>query len=383
MSDNHRHNKMSRHYLPLLILVAAGCSQGQPGMLYSFKLPAGFPEPIVPADNPMTPEKVKLGRYLFYDQRLSGNQTFSCASCHQQSLAFTDGKALPLGSTGAMLARNSMALGNVAYYNYLTWSNPLITTIEEQMLVPMFGDAPIELGLAEAVAPALARLRADVSYQDMFAAAFPGQSNAFVIQNVINAIASFERTLIDGSSAYDRYEAGDTTAMSASAVRGKNAFFAEKLDCYHCHAAPTFTTSFVSMNTPAAPRDFRNDAIYNIDGAGGFPANNTGLYGFTQFNNDMGKFRIPTLRNIMLTAPYFHDGSAATIDDVIDSYAHGGRLIAAGQPNAGDGSTSPHRDPLVKGFTLSDDERADLKAFLDALTDEDFITNPDFSDPFQ
>ncbi|HEX4459777.1 MAG TPA: di-heme enzyme, partial [Polyangia bacterium] len=125
------------------------------------------------------------------------------------------------------------------------------------------------------------------------------------------------------------------------------------------------------------------DAIYNIDGAGGFPPNNTGLYGFTLFENDMGKFRVPTLRNIMLTAPYFHDGSAATIDDVIDSYAHGGRLIPAGQPYAGDGSTSPHRDPLVKGFTLSDDERADLKAFLSALTDDDLITNPDFSDPFQ
>jgi cytochrome c peroxidase len=370
--------------LVLFLVAVAGCSQGQ-GTLYSFKLPAGFPEPIVPADNPMTTEKVALGRYLFYDKRLSGNQTFSCASCHQQSLAFTDGKVLPLGSTGHMLARNSMPLGNVAYYNYLTWSNPLITTIEEQMLVPMFGDAPIELGLGEAVAPALARLAADPMYQRMFAAAFPGQkeSESFVIQNVINAIASFERTLLDGNSAYDRYEAGDTTAMSDSAVRGKNAFFAEKLDCYHCHAAPTFTTSFVSMNTPTAPRDFRNDAIYNIDGAGGFPPNNTGLYGFTQFNNDMGKFRVPTLRNIMLTAPYFHDGSAATIDDVIDSYAHGGRLIAAGQPYAGDGSTSPHRDPLVKGFTLSDDERADLKAFLDALTDDEFLTNPDFSDPFQ
>lgn len=367
-----------------LLVAAAGCSQGQ-GTLYTFKLPAGFPEPIVPADNPMTTEKVALGRYLFYDKRLSGNQTFSCATCHSQSLAFTDGKVLPLGSTGHMLARNSMPLGNVAYYNYLTWSNPLITTIEEQMLVPMFGDAPIELGLGEAVAPALARLQADPMYQRMFAAAFPGQkeSETFVIQNVINAIACFERTLLDGNSAYDRYEAGDTTALSDSAVRGKNAFFAEKLDCYHCHAAPTFTTSFVSVNTPTAPRDFRNDAIYNIDGAGAFPPNNTGLYGFTQFNNDMGKFRVPTLRNIMLTAPYFHDGSAATIDDVIDSYAHGGRLIPAGQPYAGDGSTSPHRDPLVKGFTLSDDERADLKAFLDALTDDELLNNPDFSDPFQ
>lgn len=375
---------MRRVIITLALLSGwAGCSQGQPGTQFSFQLPAGFPAPIVPADNPMTVEKVKLGRYLFYDKRLSGNQTFSCGTCHSQSLAFTDGKTTPVGSTGAQLARNSMPLGNVAYYNYLTWSNPLITTIEEQMLVPMFGDAPIELGLGDLADAAVARLRADPMYQQMFAEAFPAQSNAFNIQNVIYAIASFERTLIDGNSAYDRYEAGDPTAMSDSAVRGKNAFFAEKLDCYHCHAAPTFTTAFVSVNTPTAPRDFRNDAIYNIDGAGGFPPNNTGLYSFTLFNNDMGKFRVPTLRNIMMTAPYFHDGSAATIDDVIDSYAHGGRLIPAGQPYAGDGSTSPHRDPLVKGFTLSDDERADLKAFLTSLTDDELLTNPDFSDPFQ
>ena len=361
-----------------------GCSQGQPDTQFSFKLPTGFPAPIVPADNPMTNEKVKLGRYLFYDKRLSGNQTFSCGTCHVQSLAFTDGKTTPQGSTGATLARNSMPLGNVAYYNYLTWGNPLITTIEEQMLVPMFGDAPIELGLGDLADAALARLEADPMYQQMFAEAFPAQgNNTFTIQNVINAIATFERTLIDGNSAYDRYEAGDSTAMSDSAVRGRDAFFAEKLDCYHCHAAPTFTTAFVSVNTPTAPRDFRNDAIYNIDGTGGFPPNNTGLYGFTLFENDMGKFRVPTLRNIMQTAPYFHDGSAATIDDVIDSYAHGGRLIPAGQQYAGDGSTSPHRDPLVKGFTLSDDERADLKAFLSALTDDELLTNPDFSDPFQ
>lgn len=374
---------MTMRRLLFIAALLAGCSQGPQGTLYTWKLPTGFPEPLVPADNPMTVEKVQLGRFLFYDKRLSGNQTFSCASCHKQSLAFSDGLALPVGSTGAQLARNSMPLGNVAYYNYLTWANPLITTIEEQMLVPMFGDSPVELGLADSSQQMLQRLRADDAYLTMFAAAYPAERDPFTLTNVINAIASFERTLIDGGSPYDRYTAGDSSAMSASAVRGMNAFFQEKLDCYHCHAAPTFTTAFVSVNTPTAPRDFRNDGIYNIDGSGAFPPNNTGLYGFTQFNNDMGKFRIPTLRNIMLTAPYFHDGSAATIDDVIDSYAHGGRLIPAGQQYAGDGSTSPHRDPLVKGFTLSDDERADLKAFLDALTDTDFVNNPDFADPFQ
>lgn len=369
----------------LVVIIAAGCSSKQTGDVtpYQWKLPASYPQPIVPDDNPMTNEKVQLGHFLFYDNKLSGNQTYSCGTCHQQSLAFTDGKTTPVGSTGGQLARNSMPLGDVAYYNYFTWANPELNTIEEQMLVPMFGDSPIELGLANAVDAMLQRLQSDPMYPPLFKAAYPKDAQPFSLNNVINAIASFERTMIDGNSPYDRYQAGDTTAMSDSAVRGMQAFFMEKLDCYHCHAPPVFTTTFVSVNTPNAPRDFRNDGIYNIDGMGAFPPNNTGLYGFTQFGNDMGKFRVPTLRNIMLTAPYFHDGSAATIDDVIDSYAHGGRVIPAGQPWAGDGSTSPHRDPLVKGFDLSDDERTDLKAFLAALTDDSFIHNPDLADPFQ
>src|SRR5579862_9804543 len=144
--------------LALLALLGA-CDTGTHP--YQWSLPANFPEPIVPADNPMTREKVALGRYLFYDKRLSGNGTFACSTCHQQSLAFTDGKTTPMGSTGQVLARNSMNIGNIAYYNYLGWANPLLNTIEEQMLVPMFGDAPIELGMSESVDAILGRLRGD------------------------------------------------------------------------------------------------------------------------------------------------------------------------------------------------------------------------------
>jgi cytochrome c peroxidase len=366
--------------LGLALLFVAACDNGPHA--YQWSLPANFPEPIVPTDNPMTKEKVTLGRYLFYDKQLSGNGTMSCSSCHQQSLAFTDGKTTPLGSTGQVLARNAMNIGNIAYYNYLGWANPLLNTIEEQMLVPMFGDAPIELGMSEAVDTILGRLRSDAMYRQMFTAAYPGESDPFNIANVVKAIGCFERTLITGNSPYDKFEAGDSTALSASAQNGLMLFNTEKYDCYHCHAGTNFTTAFVSKNTPNAPRDFRNDGIYNVDGMGAYPPNNTGLYGFTAFSNDMGKFRVPTLRNISLTAPYFHDGSAATLDDVLDSYGHGGRLVTSG-PYAGDGSQSPHRDPLVKPIDITDPERADLKAFFDALTDMDFITNPDFSDPFQ
>ena len=366
--------------LALVGALWAGCNTGP--QAYQWSLPANFPEPIVPADNPMTVEKVALGRFLFYDKRLSGNGTMACGTCHQQSLAFTDGKATPMGSTGATLARNSMAIANVAYDNYLGWANPLLNTIEEQMLVPMFGDAPIELGMSEAVDDILGRLRGDPMYRKMFGDAYPGDNDPFNIANVVKAIGSFERTLISGTSPYDKFENGDSTAMSASAQNGLLLFNTEKYDCYHCHAGTNFTTTFVSKNTPEAARDFRNDGLYNIDGMGAYPPNNTGLYGFTQFNNDMGKFRVPTLRNIAVTAPYFHDGSAATLDDALDNYAHGGRITTTG-PYAGDGSLSPHRDPLVKPIDITDQERADITAFFDALTDTDFITNPALSDPFQ
>ena len=124
----------------------------------------------------------------------------------------------------------------------------------------------------------------------------------------------------------------------------------------------------------------RNTGLYNLDGKGAYPANNTGLYDFTQFGNDMGKFKVPTLRNVELTGPYFHDGSAATLEEVLESYAHGGRLITTG-PYAGDGSTSPHRDPLVKGFDMSPDEESDMIAFLKSLTDTDFVNDPKYANP--
>jgi hypothetical protein len=201
------------------------------------------------------------------------------------------------------------------------------------------------------------------------------------MKNIVLALACFERTMVSGGSPYDRYQyLGDTSAMSDSAQRGMADFLTEKFDCYHCHANTTFTTSFVSQNTPVPPRDFRNTGLYNIAGTGAYPAGDQGLISFTDFSNDMGKFKVPTLRNVALTAPYFHDGSAATLDDVLNNYAHGGRLIATG-PNAGDGSMSVHRDPLVKGFTMTDQERQDMTAFLQSLTDTSYINDPRFANP--
>ncbi len=367
--------------LIVALLAAAGCTSGGKTTPYKWELPDTLPLPVVPADNPMTVEKVTLGRYLFYEKRLSGNQSYACSNCHQQRNAFTDGRVTPVGSTGTVLPRNSMPLINAAYMSMFMWANPLLTSLEDQILVPMFSDAPVEMGMGEYTDEILARLSRDADYQRMFKAAYPDDKDPFTLKNVIYAITSFERTLLSASSPFDRYQAGDTSAISDSAARGFAEFNTEKFDCYHCHAGTTFTTSFQSSNTPPPPRDMRNTGLYNIGGNGAYPPDNTGLYDFTQFSNDMGKFKVPTLRNVELTAPYFHDGSAATLE-------RRARLVRARRaPHHARGRTPATARRACIGIRWSKasscptDEKADMIAFLDSLTDTDFVNDPRYANP--
>jgi cytochrome c peroxidase len=335
----------------------------------------------IPADNPFTREKAELGRFLFYDRRLSGNQTQSCGSCHRQSLAFTDGRAVSTGSTGDMTPRGSMSLVNVGYAVTLTWANPSLRQLERQALVPMFGERPVELGLAGMEAAMLARLRADARYPGMFRAAFPGQGDPVTLDNVTKAIATFERAILSADSPYDRYQQGDRNALSASAKRGMDLYFGERLECFHCHGGFNLTDAVVTAATRIEETPFHNTGLYNLDGMGAYPADNTGVHDITHNASDMGRFRAPTLRNIALTAPYMHDGSIATLEGAIDHYAAGGRTIASG-PNAGVGSSSPLRSEFVRGFILDPREKADVVEFLRALTDESLLRDPRFADPF-
>lgn len=348
---------------------------------WTWTLPAGLPEPWVPADNPMSAAKVELGRHLFYDVRLSHNETMSCASCHEQALAFTDGKATTEGSTGHALPRNAMGLTNVAYLSVYTWANPKLADLEAQALVPIFADFPLELGTQQDTPAVLRRFADDPVYQDLFAAAFPADDDPFTVQRIVQAIASFERTLISGDAPYDRFVyGGDADAMSPAAQRGMALFFSERAECYHCHAGPNFSTSFRSAATEAGPPDFQNNGLYNLDASGAYPVGNGGLYEFTGDPRDQGKFRVPGLRNIAVTAPYMHDGSIATLAEVIDHYAAGGSHHPGG-PLAGDGRDNPNKSPLVRPFEISDEERADLLAFLESLTDPGFLSDPRFGPP--
>lgn len=373
-----------------LLTAALGCSgaeslpsgdAGAASAYLSISPPPGFPAMRVPADSPWTLERAELGRRLFYDRRLSGNETQSCGSCHQQSRAFTDGRAQALGSTGEVHPRAAMGLTNVGYFSALTWASNIVRTLEAQALLPMFGESPVELGLAGREAELLGRLRADAEYPAMFARAFLGDASPISVANITRAIASFERSLLSADSAFDRDQRGDRTAMSPAAQRGRALFFSERLECFHCHGGFNFSDSVTHAGLAFDETAFHNTGLYNVGGTGAYPAPNTGLHAQTGDPADMGRFRAPTLRNIAVTAPYMHDGSIATLEAVVDFYAAGGRNITAG-PNAGDGRANPNKSGFVQGFAVTAEERADLVAFLNALTDPRFLTDPRYSDPF-
>ena len=364
----------------------AGCgpeASGPEPEPYLWSLPPGFPTPDVPEDNPMSEAKVELGRWLFYDPRLSGNQTQSCASCHRQEFAFTDGLANAVGSTGEPHRRSSMSLTNVAYNATLTWANPVLTRLEDQALVPLFGESPVELGLTGMENVLFQRLREDPEYPERFRRAFPEDEEPVSLGSITRALASFQRTLISGSSAYDRYAyGGDPNALSESAMRGMELFYSETAECFHCHGGFNFSDAVRHDTTAIEEITFHNNALYNLDGDGAYPASDPGLYEITGRPEDMGRFRAPTLRNIAVTAPYMHDGSVATLEEAIAHYARGGREITQG-PNKGLGWMSPLKSEFVHGFSLTEQEKADLLAFLHSLTDAPFLTDPRLSDPWQ
>jgi cytochrome c peroxidase len=355
------------------------CSQDTP---YQWQLPPDFPPPRIPADNPLTRDKVELGRRLFYDRRLSANGTQACASCHQQTHAFSESTPVAIGSTGQQHPRNSMALVNVAYGTTYTWAHPGITTLEQHVLLPLFGDAPIEMGAAGHEAEILTRLRADEAYTELFARAFGRGRGRVSFDNVAKALASFVRTLISFDSPFDRYAYyGNDAALSESELRGMNLFMSERLECAHCHAGFNFSQFITHQNTTAVDTAFHMTGLYP-DSPEFIRGADYGLSAVTGQREDRDRFKAPTLRNITASAPYMHDGSLATLNDVLDFYAAGGRIVTDG-PRPGDARTHPGKSPFIKGFTLTEQERADLLAFLESLTDRSFLQDPRFSDPFQ
>jgi hypothetical protein len=308
---------------------------------WTWSLPPGFPAPRVPADNPMSAERLALGRHLFYDPRLSGNGTQACSSCHQPARAFTDGRARALGSTGESHPRSAMSLANVAYSASLTWADPGKRALEEQMLVPMTNEHPVEMGMKGRENEILARLMAEPVYAGLFPKAFPEQRDAITLANVRKAIACFERTLLSGDSPYDRFVwRDDPTALSESARRGMRLFFSDRLACSKCHAGFTFSGPVAWQGDGSRARLLQWRARYRFR-----PGRSGALHRFAPGRRPRS---LPgsTLRNIGVTGlmhrPLRHPGRR--------------RRAPAEEPQG------PNRT-LLKGFAITPEE-CDLIAFL-------------------
>ena len=306
---------------------------------YFLKVPDPFPFPTIPEDNPLTVEKVALGKLLFFDPILSKDSTISCASCHVPSLGFSDFTAVSKGVFDSLGFRNAMPLTNVAYTNTFFWDGG-VPTLELQAIAPIV--SPFEM--QETIENVLLKLNRHPEYPNRFKKVFGKAADQ---SSLIQAIASFERTIISFNSKFDQQHYFAKNTLSDAELRGKNLFFSEKLSCASCHSLPNFTN-----------HGFANNGLYNN-------YNDMGRRRVTVRFSDDAMFRIPTLRNVERSAPYMHDGSISTLQEVIEHYNSGG-------------STHFNKSPLIKPLNLSNQDKKDLLAFLKSLTDEEFLNNPEF-----
>lgn len=349
-----------------LVLIFFSCRKdkvGHEATPYVLDIPEHFPEMIIPEDNPMTVEGVELGRKLFYEKKLSGDNTMSCGSCHSPQNAFSDPNQFSTGIDGIQGTRNSMALINLGWSTAFFWDGRA-KTLEDQILEPV----PNPIEMHETWPNAVAKLTASLEYRNMFFRAF-GEEGIDSIK-VSKAIAQFLRTMISGNSKFDviyKFQNGFTLSTAEQQVYatvtqdeldGYIIFNENALgqgDCFHCHNGPLMQLNKFSNNGL--------DASFSDLGRGGV----------TGDPNDNGKFKVPTLRNIAYSAPYMHDGRFATLDEVIDHYSFG--LV-----------WSPTVDPLMQhiadgGNQIGPVERFKLIQFLLTMTDESFINNPNFQEP--
>jgi len=298
------------------------------------KVPLGLNEAdlVIPADNPLTPAKVALGRQLYFDTRLSANGTVACATCHSPRFGFTDGQPVSTGIKGQKGGRSAPSTINRAFSTLQFWDGRA-ASLEEQATGPMVN--PIEMGNPSHAA-VVERLKQIVGYREAFQRVFG--TGDFTIEHVAKAIAAYERTNLSGNAPLDRFRAGDNTALSEAAQRGL-ALFEGKARCVRCHTPGTFTDE-----------QFHNLGVGMVK-----PQPDLGRYDITKQEQAKGAFKTPTLRDSALTAPYFHDGSAQTLEEVVEYYNKGG-------------IQNPYLSKEMVPLNLTAQEKADLVAFLQSLT---------------
>lgn len=338
---NNKHKIYRRRYtfiwmvLPFIFFLFPACEK-----TYELEIPEGFPVPIYPKDNALSAARVALGKKLFYDPLLSRDSSISCNSCHKQEFAFTDPKPISPGVENRLGKRNAMSLVNVAYGKMMNRDGG-VPKLDLQAIVPIETEEEMDFSAQEIAE----RLNQMPDYQKLFKKAYDREADAFTITR---ALGAFQRTLISGNSPYDQYEfQGIAHALNAQELRGKALFFSDRLNCTTCHSGFNFSAG-----------TFANNGLYEN-------YKDNGRRDVTLAEADIGHFKIPTLRNIELTAPYMHDGSLSTLEAVIEHYDSGGKA-------------HPNKNEVIQPLHLSNEEKQDLIAFLKSLTDQRFIENPAF-----
>lgn len=332
---------------------------------YEFDIPSGYPQPLQPADNITTNEGVELGRHLFYDTRLSGNNAMSCATCHKQEFAFTDQLQFSTGINGQVGVRNGMSLVNLAFNpNQKFFWDGRSETLEQQVFEPVRN--PIEM--ATDWPTVVQKVKAEPKYEELFLAAFGSEDIDSV--KISKALAQFMRTIVSFNAPFDKWARGEGT-LTAQEQNGLNLIQAQtKGDCFHCHnSSDKLFSRYGHTNNGLDPGSAWGNAGFDF-----------GRFEVTGNPSDKAKFKVPTLRNIMLTAPYMHDGRFATIEDVlIQHYLTGGQVSETIDPLM---EYSPQIMPNNPGLNLTPQEIQDIIAFLHTLTDDELVNNPKLSNPW-
>lgn len=308
----------------------------------------------------------EFGHLLFFDRQLSFNSTKSCSSCHDPKMSFTDGYRKSLGATADLHQRNSSSLLNIADYNYYTSADSTITLIEKQVLLPLFNNKVVELGLKGYEKEVLSRIKKDGNYQKLFVN-HDQNIQHLDWQTIIHSIAEYCRALNSYNSKYDYFiKSNNNSVFSNQELNGMKLFNSDSLGCSGCHGG-------VNFNKPKQTNSslFIANGFFKIDksNVNTLFDDDKGLANISKENKDIGRFRVPSLRNVVITAPYLHDGSIKELKDLIRIYGQGGYL------------NSP-KDKRIRTFSLTREETSDLIAFLGTLTDTTYLKDPFFLSPF-
>lgn len=326
---------------------------------YTIPVRAWYPQLKLPSDNPLTVEGIQLGRMLFYDPVMSLDSSISCAFCHRQVFGFTDNLAVSKGIRNQLLTRNSMPLHNLMWNNKFFWDGR-VNRLRDQVLLPIQAHNEMDLNLYDLVE----KLKNSPRYNPLFKRAFEGKDPSPVL--ISKALEQFLLTMVSFNSKIDQLHGRSDTlnVITAQELRGLNLFMMPVenggADCFHCHSNVPF---FGKVSAEESMTNNGLDLVFTDKGLGNVTGNPT----------DNGKFKIPNLRNVEMTGPYMHDGRFATLEDVLDFY---GGNVKVNSPNID--ANMVHTVPVV----LTEQQKQDIIAFLKTLTDQEFLSNPAFSNPF-